>query len=71
MRKSKSRKRGIQSYLCELCRPVSGLPGQASPSFLCYWPAIGALVLKLQLGSVAHSPLLLPPPGMNSLGNPA
>ena len=24
------------------------------------------LVLKLQLGSVAHSPLLVPPPGMDS-----
>src|SRR6218665_2494231 len=27
-----------------------------------YW----CLVLKLQLGSVAHSPLLVPPPGMDS-----
>src|SRR6218665_2453862 len=27
-----------------------------------YW----CLVLKLQLGSVAHSPLLAPPPGMDS-----
>src|SRR6218665_3418654 len=35
----------------------------ASPSFLCYWSVI---VLKLQLGSVTHSPLLVPPPGMNS-----
>src|SRR6218665_67516 len=50
-------------------RPVSGLPGRRAlrsyatgASFLCYW----CLVLKLQLGSVAHSPLLAPPPGMDS-----
>jgi len=30
-------------YLCELCRPVSGLPGRrALRSSVNYWPAIGA-----------------------------
>src|SRR6218665_2280784 len=29
-------------YLCELCRPVSWSTWTSSPSFLCYWPAIGA-----------------------------
>src|SRR6218665_4004457 len=52
-------------YLCELCRPVPGLPGRralrssATGQLLC-------LVLKLQLRIVAHSPLLAPPPGMDS-----
>src|SRR6218665_2734301 len=32
------------------------------PLLASYW----CLVLKLQLGSVAHSPLLVPPPGMDS-----
>src|SRR6218665_1799791 len=50
-------------YLCELCRPVSGLPERrALRSSASYW----CLVLKLQLGSVARSPLLAPPPGMDS-----
>src|SRR6218665_3819380 len=53
-------------YLCKLCRPVFGLPGRrALPLLLAsYW----YLVLKLQLGSVLHSPLLVPPPGMDSPG---
>ena len=37
---------------------------QSNPFYWC-------LVLKLQLGSVSHSPLLVPPPGMDSLGNPS
>src|SRR6218665_569873 len=46
---------------------LSGLPGRRAllPLLLqsaCYW----CLVLKLQLGSVAHSPLLVPPPGVDS-----
>jgi len=51
-------------YLYDLCRPVSGLPGRRAlrASVTGYW----CLVLKLQLGIVAHSPLLVPPPGIDS-----
>src|SRR6218665_266951 len=51
-------------YLCVIWLPVSGLPGRRAliPLLLAsYW----CLVLKLQLGSVAHSPLLVPPPGID------
>src|SRR6218665_2923795 len=56
-------------YLCELCRPVSGLPGRRALRSSVTGQLLGAscrVVLKLQLGSVAHSPLLVPPPGMDS-----
>src|SRR6218665_3106354 len=55
-------------YLCELCRPVSGLPGRralrssVTGHLASYW----CFVLKLQLSIAAHSPLLIHPPGMDS-----
>src|SRR6218665_1834580 len=56
-------------YLCELCRQVFGLPGwralRSSVTRQLLVPR-HCLVLKLQLGSIAHSPLLAPPPGMAS-----
>ena len=52
------------AYLCELCRPVSGLPERrALRSSASYW----CLVLKLKLDRVVHSPSLDHPPGMDSL----
>src|SRR6218665_2543517 len=52
-------------YLCELCRPVSGLPERRALRS----SVTGQLLVpcaKLQLGNVTHSPLLVPPPGMDS-----
>src|SRR6218665_1503765 len=52
-------------YLCELCRPLYLVYLDAEP-FVPLLPAsYWCLVLKLQL-SIAHSPLLAPPPGMDS-----
>src|SRR6218665_3023162 len=54
------------AYLCELCahRYLVYLDGE--PFVLLLLASYWCLVLKLQLGSVAHSPLLVPPPGMDS-----
>src|SRR6218665_2364668 len=52
-------------YLCELCRPVSGLPGRRALRS-SVTGQLFVLVLKLQLGSVARSPLFVPLPGMDS-----
>jgi len=55
-------------YLCKLCivceRCIVYLDAEPFVPLLLasYW----CLVLKLQLGSAAHSPLLVPPPGMDS-----
>src|SRR6218665_3739755 len=53
-------------YLCELCRPVSGLTGRRA----LHSSATGQLLVPraktATIGSVAHSPLLVPPPGMDS-----
>src|SRR6218665_1983278 len=53
-------------YLCELCRSVSGLPGRRALRFSVTCQLLVPGAKTVTTGSVAHSPLLVPPAGMDS-----
>src|SRR6218665_3839695 len=54
-------------YLCELCRPVSVVYLDAEPFVPLLLPSYWCIVLKLQLGSVAHSLSIVGPSTWNGL----